>query len=85
MKALYICCIDSLKSGDPVYDPNIKVVEFKEALESKFCSLYIPGRNLSVDETLLRAYGRIGFKMRVVTKAARYGIKMYVATDAIDE
>ena len=50
----------------------------------RFRMLYVPGWNLSMDETLLRAYGRLGFKVRVVTKAARYRIKIYVCTDSYD-
>ena len=71
-------------STDPTYDSLNRFQEFKNALEEKFHVLYEPGRNLSVDETLLRAYGRMSFKVRVVTKAARYGIKMYVCTDSTD-
>ena len=38
---------------------------------------------MSLDETLIRAFGRIKFKVRIITKAARYGIKLYVITDAV--
>jgi hypothetical protein len=38
---------------------------------------------LLLDETLICAFGRIKFKVRIVTKAARYGIKLYVITDAV--
>jgi hypothetical protein len=31
---------------------------------------------------LIRAFGRIKFKVRIVTKAAQYGIKKFVITDA---
>jgi hypothetical protein len=34
---------------------------------------------------LIRAFGRIKFKVRIVTKAAQYGIKIYVNTDATTE
>jgi hypothetical protein len=34
-----------------------------------------------LDETLIQAFGRIKFK--VLTKVARYGIKLYVITDAV--
>jgi Transposase IS4 len=45
--------------------------------------LFIPGQQLSLDETLIRAFGRIKFKVCIVTKAAQYRIKMYVITDAV--
>ena len=85
IKGLHISSMNNAQGHEAGYSPMLKVGEFKEALELRFRSLYEPGRNLSVDETLLRAYGRIKFKVRVITKAARYGIKMYVVTDSIDE
>jgi Transposase IS4 len=51
-------------------------------LENRYLKLFVPGQQLSLDETLIRAFGRIKFKVRIVTKAARYGIKIYVNTDA---
>jgi hypothetical protein len=77
------CC--SVENQDPTaegYDPAYKVAEMKEYLEDRFTRLFLPGRELSLDETLIRAFGRIKFKVRIVTKAARYGIKVYVITDA---
>jgi Transposase IS4 len=37
---------------------------------------------LSLDETHVKAFGRIKFKVRITTKAAQYGIKLYVIADA---
>jgi hypothetical protein len=52
-------------------------------LETWYLQLFVPGQQLLLDETLIRAFGRIKFKVWiVVTKAARYGIKIYVITDA---
>jgi hypothetical protein len=51
-------------------------------LEARYIRLFVPGQQLSLDETLIRAFGKIKFKVRIVTKAARYGIKIYVITDA---
>ena len=65
------------------YDPAYKVAEMKNYLENRYNVLFIPGQQLSLDETLIRAFGRIEFKVRIVTKAARYGIKWYVITDAV--
>jgi hypothetical protein len=45
--------------------------------------LFLPGKQLSLDGTLIWAFGRIKFKVLIVTKAARYGIKLYVITDAV--
>jgi hypothetical protein len=51
-------------------------------LENRYLKLFVPGQQLSLDETLIQAFGRIKFKVRIETKAARYGIKIYVITDA---
>ena len=64
------------------YDPAYKVSELRDSLERRYTSLLVPGQQLSLDETLIRAFGRIKFKVRIITKAARYGIKLYVITDA---
>ena len=50
--------------------------------EERYKKLLISGHNLSLDETLIRAISRIKFKVRIVTKSARYGIKLYAITDA---
>ena len=57
-------------------------VELLDSLEKRYLAMFIPGQELSLDETLVRAYGRIKFKVRIITKSARYGIKLYVITDA---
>lgn len=43
----------------------------------KFKCLYIPERNISVDENLLPWKGRLGFRQYIPSKRARYGIKIY--------
>jgi hypothetical protein len=65
------------------YDLAYKVSEMKDYLENQYNVLFIPGQQLSLDETLIQAFGRIKFKVRFVTKAAWYGIKLYVITDAV--
>lgn len=67
---------------DPNYDPMYKCKELLELLESRYNKCFVPGQNLSLDESLIRAFGRIKFKVRIITKSARYGIKIYVLTDA---
>ena len=59
-----------------------KVKELMDYPEERYKKLFIPGRNLSLDETLICPFGQIKFKVRIVTKSARYGIKLYVITDA---
>ena len=64
------------------YNPSYKIQELLDSLHKQFHRLFQPGRQLSLDETLIQSFGRIKFKVRIISKAARYGIKMYVLTDA---
>jgi Transposase IS4 len=63
--------------------PSYKIMDLKNELEKRWSSLFISGQQLSLDETLLRAFGCMKFKVRIISKAARYGIKLYVVTDAV--
>jgi hypothetical protein len=81
----YLHCCDPDEDGmneDGEYDPSYKVMELKKELEKRWSAVFIPNQELSLDETLLRAFGRMKFKVRIISKAARYGIKLYVITDA---
>jgi DNA polymerase III epsilon subunit-like protein len=79
---LHCCSMDNQPVGND-YNPTYKVKEIQDYLEDRYNRLFIPGQQLSLDETLIWAFGRIKFKVRIVTKAARYGIKLYVVTDAV--
>ena len=82
MRYLHCCPAAPQDPTAPDYDPAYKIAEFRDSLEERFTKAFCPGQQLSLDETLLRAFGRIKFKVRIVSKAARYGIKIYVITDA---
>jgi hypothetical protein len=78
------CCPAVNQQGSTAadYNPAYKVAELRDYLEDRYKRLFFPGQQLSLDKTLLRAFGRIKFKVCIVSKAARYGIKIYVITDA---
>lgn len=82
LRYLHCCSMDAQPVGED-YDPAYKIAEVRDYLENRYTRLFVPGQQLSLDETLIRAFGRIKFKVRIVTKAARYGIKLYVITDAV--
>jgi Transposase IS4 len=83
MKFLHVCSLSNQPSTTDVhYDPSYKVKELLELLEERYHRLFVAGKNLSLDETLIRAFGLIKFKVRIITKSARYGLKLYVITDA---
>lgn len=54
-----------------------KVKPVIDLLIQKFKCLYVPERNISVDESLLAWKGRLGFRQYIPSKRARYGIKIY--------
>jgi hypothetical protein len=75
------CC--SLDPPPGPYDPVHKVKDVMDYILKRSKKLFSPGEEcLSLDETLIRAFGRIKFKVRIISKSARYGIKIYVVTDA---
>jgi DNA polymerase III epsilon subunit-like protein len=82
LRYLHCCPVENQDRTAEDYDPSYKVAEVRDYLEDRYMRLFVPGQQLSLDETLILAFGRIKFKVRIVTKAARYGIKIYVITDA---
>lgn len=82
LRYLHCCPVMYHNTASPDYNPAYKVAEIRDYLESRYRVLFEPEQQLSLDETLIRAFGRMKFKVRIITKAARYGIKVYVLTDA---
>ena len=69
---------------DPNYDPNSddrdrlhKLRPLIELIRQRCKNVFYPGRNLSVDESLVLFKGRLHFKQYIRTKRARFGIKLY--------
>ena len=75
------CCPLQQPIGEE-YDPAFKVAELSNYLQERFQRIYEPGQCLSLDESLIQAFGCIKFKVRIITKSAWYGIKVFVITDA---
>ncbi len=64
LRFLHVCSVEKQPSrDDPEYNPSYKVKELQENLEQRFDRLFVPGPNLSLDETLIRAFGQIKFKV----------------------
>jgi len=78
LRYLHCCPVENRDPTAPDYDPAYKITEVRDYLEERYTKLFSPGQQLSLDETLLRAFGRIKFKVRIISKSARYGIKIYV-------
>jgi Transposase IS4 len=82
LRYLHCCPVDNRDPSADNYNPSYKVAEQRIYLHQRYERLFVPGQQLSLDETLLRAFGGIKFKVRIVSKSARYGITVYVLTDA---
>lgn len=72
---------DNKDTGYNAQDPNRdrlhKLGKVCEMIRNKCKSVYSPGRNLSLDESLILFKGRLSFKQYIKTKRSRFGIKLY--------
>lgn len=51
-------------------------------LLERFQGIYRPGRNISIDESLMKFHGRLSFKQFNRNKRARFGVKFYKTCDS---
>ena len=51
-------------------------------LEQKFSEAYIPAKNITVDEGLVKFNGRLSFKQYMPMKPDKFGIKVWLLADA---
>ena len=60
------------------YDPAHKIQKFKDMLEIRYNKAFIPGCALSLDESLIRCFRCLKFKILIIAKSARYRIKVHI-------
>lgn len=79
-------------SNNETYDPQThpnpklnKIWQIYETINEKFSTLYIPERDISVDESLLLYKGRLGWVQYIPVKRSRFGIKMYMLCESKTE
>lgn len=77
----YIHCCPLHPPAGP-YDSVHKVKDMMDYIIKRSKKMFRPGEHLSLDETLIHSFGRIKFKVRIISKSAQYGIKIYIVTDA---
>ncbi|XP_056397301.1 piggyBac transposable element-derived protein 4-like [Hyla sarda] len=61
----------------PSYDRLYKICPLIDHLNAVFQAAYVPGREISIDESLVHFKGRLQFRQYLPSKRARYGVKMY--------
>ena len=68
--------------GQPGYDRLCKVCPLIEKLQERFSAVYSPGRNLAVDEAMIKFQGRSAIKQYMPKKPIKRGIKVWVLGDS---
>lgn len=74
-------CNDEEESPKETSDKIKKIRAFWDTTMEHFGSLVVPGKDLSVDESLTKFKGRLSFKQFIPTKRHRFGIKTYSLVD----
>ena len=77
LRFLHVNDNDLLDVSDPDRDRLHKIRPFLDLLKDNCASVYSPGRDLCIDESLVLFKGRLAFKQFIRTKRARFGIKLF--------
>nr|CAH7735314.1 unnamed protein product [Callosobruchus chinensis] len=73
---------NNLIDDDPEIRKLFKVKPVLDHLQRKFMSVYIPGKNISVDESLIGWKGRLSWKQYIPSKRKRFGIKLFMLCES---
>ena len=68
--------------GQPGYDPLFKVRKYLDLITPKLESEYNPHEHLTIDEAMIPFKGRLGFKQYMKDKPTKWGVKVFVLSDA---
>jgi len=66
---------------DPNRDKLFKVRPLLDHMNRKFQEVYVPSKNVAIDEQLLLYKGNLQFKMYIPMKRSRFGIKFFTLCD----
>ena len=77
LKFLHFNDNSTLDTTNENFDRLHKVRPLIDRLRERCRKVYYPGKELSVDESLVLYKGRLKFKQYIRTKRARFGIKLY--------
>ena len=69
-------------ANDSDCNPTYKVQELMKMLERRCNKSFVQFYALSLDATFIKSFGRIKFKVRIITKTVRYSIKACAIADA---
>lgn len=68
---------NNLINDDPQMRKLFKIKTIIDHLQVKFMSVYIPGKNISFDESLMGWKGRLSWKEYIPSKRKRFGINFF--------
>ena len=71
-----------IHKGDPGHDPLFKLRPFLDSLLANFKGAYVPGREVSVDESMIRFKGQLWFIQYMPKKPTKWGMKAFVLADS---
>ena len=71
-----------VKKGQPGHDPLFKLRPFLDPLLDNFQKAYHPGREMSIDESMIGFKGRLSFLQYMPKKPTKWGMKAYVLADS---
>ncbi|XP_028409257.1 piggyBac transposable element-derived protein 4-like [Dendronephthya gigantea] len=63
-------------------DKLTKIRPLISKLENAFQNAYVPGKNISIDEGLVKFNGRLSFKQYMPKKPNKFGIKVWMLADS---
>ena len=66
----------------PGYDPLYKVRPLIQLCRRTFLEHYVPAKEMSVDEAMIRYKGRVFFRQYMPKKPIKWGIKVWMLADA---
>ena len=68
--------------GHPEYDPLYKLRPLIDLCHRSFLAGYTPGRDLSIDEAMIKYKGRVFFRQYMPKKPVKWGIKVWMLAEA---
>ena len=77
MRFLHFLDNNNINLADPVQDKLYKVREVVNMIEESCFQVFSPGKDVSIDESLVPFKGRLSFQQYIKSKRARFGIKLY--------
>ena len=72
----------SIPDHEVATDKLKKIRPLVSKLEDAFQSVYIPGKNIAIDEGLVKFNGRLSFKQYMPKKPNKHGIKVWMLADS---